>query len=93
MASSDDHPAAWRLEQQAKVTAAVITVLLLPLVYMIVYATIWVDGFATPDMRAFVAGGIISGLLGSIVGFWLGTSYGSMLKTLRQREAPSDAGR
>lgn len=57
-----------------------VTAALLPMVYLVLYAVIWVDKFATQDMKALVVGSIISGLLAGITGFWLGTSFSSQRK-------------
>jgi membrane protein DedA with SNARE-associated domain len=55
-------------------------VLILPLVYMVVAAVMFGEGW-TNDIRAMVVSSIISLVLGSITGFFLGTSYGSQQKT------------
>jgi muramidase (phage lysozyme) len=53
---------------------------LLPLVYIVVVAVMFGEGW-TNDVRAMVVSSIISLVLGSITGFFLGTSYGSQKKT------------
>ena len=57
-----------------------VAVLILPLVYMVVAAVMFGEGW-TNDIRAMVVSSIISLVLGSITGFFLGTSYGSQQKT------------
>ncbi len=49
---------------------------LLPLVYLVVAAVLFDEGW-TNDIRAMVVSSIISLVLGSVTGFFLGTSYGS----------------
>lgn len=53
---------------------------LIPLVYLVVAAVLFGAGW-TNDVRAMVVSSIISLVLGSITGFFLGTSYGSQRKT------------
>lgn len=53
-----------------------ISIALLPLVYMVVGAVLFGSGW-TNDIRAMVVSSIISLVLGSVTGFFLGTSYGS----------------
>lgn len=53
---------------------------LLPLVYIVVVGVMFGEGW-TNDIRAMVVSSIISLVLGSITGFFLGTSYGSQRKT------------
>lgn len=53
---------------------------LLPLVYLVVAAVLFGAGW-TNDIRAMVVSSIISLVLGSVTGFFLGTSYGSQRKT------------
>lgn len=57
-----------------------VSVMLVPLVYMVVGAVMFGQGW-TNDIRAMVVSSIISLILGSITGFFLGTSYGSQRKT------------
>lgn len=52
------------------------SVLLIPLAYMVVGAVLWGEGW-TNDIKAMVVGSIISLVIGSITGFFLGTSYNS----------------
>ncbi len=49
---------------------------LIPLVYLVVSAVLFGEGW-TNDIRAMVVSSIISLVLGSVTGFFLGTSYGS----------------
>jgi len=60
--------------------AMVISFLLLPLVYMVVGSVLFREGWAN-DIKAMVVASVISGVLGAITGFFLGTSYGSQRKT------------
>ena len=57
-----------------------ISLALLPLVYLVVSAVLFGEGW-TNDIRAMVVSSIISLVLGSVTGFFLGTSYGSQRKT------------
>lgn len=57
-----------------------ISLTLLPLVYLVVSAVLFGEGW-TNDIRAMVVSSIISLVLGSVTGFFLGTSYGSQRKT------------
>ena len=52
-----------------------VTVLLLPLLY----GTVWIaltsaDGFSN-EVRAAIASAVVTGVLGAVVGFWLGSSF------------------
>ena len=63
--------------------AMLICVALLPLVYYTVYkvyTSVGEQAFPS-EIKASVVSAIISGVLFAIVGFWLGTSYGSQRKT------------
>lgn len=57
-----------------------LTVLLLPLVYFVVVVVMTQEGW-TQEMRTMVVTAVVSGVLGSLTGFWLGTSFGSQRKT------------
>lgn len=60
-----------------------ITLLLLPLIYIVVFSVLGLVGsivFST-EIQIMVVSSIISGLLGAITGFWLGTSWSSARKT------------
>jgi len=65
-----------------------ISLLLLPMAYYVVVSVIgipWGGKFLSADVsqevRSMVIGGIMGSVLGGIVAFWLGTSYGSARKT------------
>jgi len=60
-------PAMW-------VTAAV-----MPLVYMVTSAVLYLPGFS-PEMKGMVIGVVMTGALGAILAFWLGSSFGSQRK-------------
>jgi lysozyme len=52
-----------------------VTVLLMPLLY----GTVWIaltsaDGFSN-EVRAAIASAVVTGILGAVVGFWLGSSF------------------
>jgi muramidase (phage lysozyme) len=53
---------------------------LMPLVYGVAYRVLWTDVFST-EVQSMVIAAIISGVLGSITGYWLGTSFSSQKKT------------
>jgi len=53
---------------------------LLPLVYLVVSAVVFGSDWAS-DIKAMVVSSVISLVLGSITGFFLGTSYSSQRKT------------
>lgn len=57
-----------------------VTAALLPLVYIVVW-TVVRDPGSSEQLRTVVVTAVISGLLGSITGFWLGTSLSSQRKT------------
>lgn len=63
--------------------AFIVTALLLPLVYLVVVAVVFnVGGVQWSDeMRSVVVTAIVTGLLGAITGFFLGSSYMSARKT------------
>lgn len=56
-----------------------VTLMLLPLVYMTVAAVLFLEGW-TSETRAMVVAAVISGVLGAITGYWLGTSFSSSKK-------------
>ena len=61
----------------------VFTVLVMPLVYITVLAVLGLVGqtkFST-EIQSMAVTAVISGTLGSMVGFWLGSSAGSAQKT------------
>lgn len=57
-----------------------VTAALVPLVYLVVYAVLFKEG-ATPELKIQVVTAVISGVLGAVTGFWMGTSFGSQRKT------------
>jgi hypothetical protein len=60
-----------------------VTVLLLPLVYLVTFAVLGFVGTTvfSVEIQIMVVSSIISGLLAAISGFWLGTSWSSQRKT------------
>lgn len=56
-----------------------ITAALLPLVYMVVWRVL--TGPYSVEVQSMVIGAVVSGVLQSIVAFWLGTSASSQRKT------------
>lgn len=56
-----------------------VTIMLLPLVYMTVGAVLFTEDW-TSETRAMVVAAVISGVLGAITGYWLGTSFSSSKK-------------
>lgn len=60
-----------------------ITLFLLPLVYITVFAVLGLVGTAvfSSEIQAAVVSAVVSGVLGSTVGFWMGSSFGSQKKT------------
>ena len=63
--------------------AVIVTVLLVPLVYMVAVSVLFGVGGQTfsDEVKMMVITAIVSGLLGSITGFFLGSSLGSQRKT------------
>jgi muramidase (phage lysozyme) len=57
-----------------------VTLALLPLVYFVVWQVMLGEGWSS-EVRSMVVAAIVTGLLGGISGYWLGTSYGSQRKT------------
>jgi len=60
-----------------------VTASLLPMVYIVVLTVLGIMGkndFAT-EIKIMVVSAVISGVLGAITGFWLGTSFSSSRKT------------
>ena len=60
--------------------AFVVTLLLMPLVYVVVGAVLWKENIPQ-DLLVMTVTAVISGVLSGIMGFWLGTSFGSSKKT------------
>lgn len=56
-----------------------VTVMLLPLVYMTVGAVLFMTGWSQ-DVKAMTVAAVISGVLGAMTGYWLGTSFTSAKK-------------
>jgi len=57
-----------------------VTAALLPLVYMTVGAVVFADGWPA-EVRAMVVAAVVTGVLGGVTGYWLGTSASSARKT------------
>lgn len=57
-----------------------VIIMLMPMIYFVIYHVITGVGW-TQEIRASVVSAVISGVLFAIVGFALGTSYGSQRKT------------
>ena len=73
-----------------KLPAIWVTAALLPLAYIVVMAVLGIklpylgtvtDVAFDSEIRAMVIAAVISGVLGGITGFWLGTSFSSQRKT------------
>jgi len=62
-----------------KQPAFVVTSMLMPLVYLTVTAVLFKDGFSA-EVKSMVIATVVSGILGAISGFWLGTSFSSQKK-------------
>jgi muramidase (phage lysozyme) len=60
--------------------AFIVTLLLMPLVYVVVGAVLWKENIPQ-DLLVMTVTAVISGVLSGIMGFWLGTSFGSSKKT------------
>lgn len=60
--------------------AFMVTLMLMPLVYGVTYF-VMTDASITNEMKSMVIASIISGVLGAVTGFWLGTSFSSSRKT------------
>lgn len=60
--------------------AVIVAFALLPLVYLVVYAVVFGQGYWSDEMRSVVVTAVVTGLLGSISGYFLGSSYGSARK-------------
>lgn len=62
--------------------AFLVTLLLLPLVYLVTWQVLTgpVDAFSS-EVKSMVVAAIISGVLGALTGYWLGTSFSSQRKT------------
>jgi muramidase (phage lysozyme) len=75
-----------------KQPAFYITILLLPLVYMVVWFVMNSESNFSDEVKAMVVAAIISGLLSGITGYWLGTSFSSSRKTEMMNKGPSANG-
>lgn len=64
----------------SKLPAMWITLAILPLVYAVVGAVLFLPGFSD-EMKGTVIGVVLTGALGAIVAFWLGSSFGSSEKS------------
>lgn len=62
-----------------KIPALWVTLLVMPLVYQVVWAVLFIDGFDN-GMKGLVIGVVMTGALGSVLAFWLGSSFGSQKK-------------
>lgn len=62
-----------------RIPALWVTLLVMPLVYQVVWAVLFVDGFDN-GMKGLVIGVVMTGALGSVLAFWLGSSFGSQKK-------------
>jgi|GEM_PF-2137010 len=60
---------------------AIFTAALLPLVYGVVWRVL--TGQFSAEVQSMVIGAVVSGALGSITGYWLGTSASSARKDER----------
>ena len=60
--------------------AFLVSLLLLPLVYVTVGAVLFGEGWDN-EIKAMVVAAVISGVLGAVTGYWLGTSFSSARKT------------
>lgn len=60
-----------------------VTAALLPMVYIVVLTVLGIMGKGefTTEIKIMVVSAVISGVLGGITGFWLGTSFSSSRKT------------
>ena len=59
--------------------AAGVTAALLPLVYLVTWKVL--TGPFSPEVQSMVIGAVVSGVLSSVSGFWLGSSASSQRKT------------
>ena len=67
-----------------KSPAFIVTCLLLPLVYMTISAVLFGSDWSS-EIRASAVSAVLSGVLFSIVGYWLGSSLGSATKDQQLR--------
>ena len=57
-----------------------VTAAILPLVYLVVSAVLFREGW-TDEIKMMVVTAILTGVLGGVTGYWLGTSASSARKT------------
>ena len=60
--------------------AMLVTMMLLPLAYLVVGAVLFMSGWSD-EIRAMVVSSVLSLIVAGATGFWLGTSFGSQKKT------------
>ena len=60
--------------------AMLVTMMLLPLAYLVVGAVLFMAGWSD-EIRAMVVSSVLSLIVAGATGFWLGTSFGSQKKT------------
>lgn len=60
--------------------AMLVTILLLPLAYLVVASVLFMAGWSE-EIRAMVVSSVLSLIVAGTVGYWLGTSFGSQKKT------------
>lgn len=60
--------------------AMLVTMMLLPLAYLVVGAVLFMGGWSD-EIRAMVVSSVLSLIVAGATGFWLGTSFGSQKKT------------
>ena len=60
--------------------AMLVTMMLLPLAYLVVGAVLFMNGWSD-EIRAMVVSSVLSLIVAGATGFWLGTSFGSQKKT------------
>ena len=63
-----------------KQPAFYITLLLVPLVYLVVLIVLWPGSNFSTDIKTMVVTAVVSGVLGAITGFWLASSWSSTRK-------------
>jgi muramidase (phage lysozyme) len=73
-AADPNRPPPWRDP------AMIVTLLLMPLVYFVVYRVVTGPDWGA-EIRAAVVSAVVSGLLAGVMGYWLGTSWSSQKKT------------
>lgn len=71
LAQSDPSGPWWRFLANAAFYIALVTI---PLIYMVVYRVLW-DGGSSEQLKTVVVTAILSGLLGSVTGFFFGSAY------------------